>query len=67
MVRGTADPSASLGMTKRRGSLKGRGPLPRARAVIGAVGSSISSPFSRKSKKVTTSWDDKKRATVYRE
>src|SRR5882757_5344849 len=35
---GTADPSASLGMTKRRGWLKGRGPLPRDRAVVGAAG-----------------------------
>jgi hypothetical protein len=37
-VRGTADPSASLGMTKRGGLLKERGPLSRDRAVVGAAG-----------------------------
>ena len=33
--------------------------MPRARAVVGAVATSISSPFCAKSKKVTTSRDDK--------
>ena len=32
--------------------------MPRARAVVGAVVTSISSPFCAKSKKVTTSQDD---------
>jgi len=32
-----------------------RGPLPRARAVVGAVATSISSPFCANSKKVTSS------------
>jgi hypothetical protein len=35
---GEAGNPGTLGMTKRRGSLKGREPLPRARAVVGVVG-----------------------------
>jgi hypothetical protein len=35
-----------------------RGPLPRARAIVGTVATSISSPFCAKSKKVTTPQDD---------
>jgi hypothetical protein len=45
-------------MTKKERAAERRGPLPRARAVVGAVGTSISSPFCAKSKKVTTSQDD---------
>src|ERR1700733_1174335 len=45
-------------MTKRRGSRKGREPLPRARAVVGVVGTSISSPFCAKIKKCHTPQDD---------
>jgi hypothetical protein len=44
-------PIDPLGMTKRKGPLKGREPLPRARAVVGVVGTSISSPFCAKIKK----------------
>ena len=51
----------TLGMTERRGWLKGRGLLPREKAFVGATGtpSIDSSPFRAKAKKVTGSWDDK--------
>jgi hypothetical protein len=55
---GEAGNPGTLGMTKRRGSLKGREPLPRARAVVGVVGTSISSPFCAKIKKSHTPQDD---------
>jgi hypothetical protein len=54
----------TLGMTKKERAAERRGPLPRARAVVGAVGTSISSPFCAKSKRVTTSQDDKKERVV---
>jgi hypothetical protein len=44
---------------KKERVVERRGPLPRARAVVGAVATSISSPFCEKSKKVTTSPNDK--------
>ena len=51
---------------KKERVVERRGPLPRARAVVGAVATSISSPFCGKLKKVTTSRDDKKERVVAR-
>jgi hypothetical protein len=37
---------ATLGMTKRRGLLKGKKPLPRVKAVVGAAGMPFHRPFT---------------------
>ena len=66
----------TLGMTKRRGLLKGKGPLPRDRAVVGRRGRLFhrhppfprQQPFLCESKKVTGSqrtWAEKDGAQPY--
>ncbi len=56
---GEAGNPGTLGMTNKERVAERRGPLPRARAVVGAVATSISSRFCGKRKKVTNSRDDK--------
>jgi hypothetical protein len=60
--RGRKSGFAPVGMTKRRGRLKGRGPLPREKAVVDAFSTGHcpfrSQPFLCERKEVTSSQDD---------